>query len=192
MAYNSQQFLFCANARIRVNDVGVEPPKDFTTPFEASFKELGFIDEKGVQVDDAKTLTDIKSAQSFYPTMKMISDKKHTLQFNLQEWTKASVSLAFGGGKWVTDGGVAKFTPPDPSFLDNRQLVIDWTVNSYNWRWVVFKGIVSSNIQTSLAKTSEALLPITFEALGQSQMGGGTALPWAIYTDDPEFATAGA
>ena len=191
--YTSKHFKFCANARIRVAKVGAAVPTDFKTDYSVDWVELGYIDEKGVIIDDTKTMADIKSQQEFYPTAKMINERKHTLQFNLQEWTKDSVSLAFGGGTWSTVNGVNQYTPPDPSLVDNRQLALDWTVNGVHWRWVVTNGLVTSNTQTTLVKSAEALLPITFEALGSSSMGAAKsadALPWTIFNDDSGFAVA--
>ena len=183
--YDSKNLKFCANAKLFISPTGTALPATLGAEYPTPWVELGYIDEKGVQVDDARTLVDIKADQSIYTIAQLASEKKHTLTFNLQEWTPANFVFAFGGGSWATVTGINTYTPPDPSFMDNRQISFEWSVAGIHWRWVVYKGIVTSNIQSSLVKTAEALLPITFTALG-TQSGQ----PWGVSNDDPEFTVS--
>lgn len=183
--YDSENIVVAGSGQIRVAPPGTSFPSTFVSPtWDPAFVELGFTDTKGVVGNDQRTIADVNVWQSFYPALKIITERKFDFSFNLSEWTKDTFGLAFGGGSWTTAAGVAKYTPPDPGTIDVRTLVIDWQSQGFNFRWGIFKGLVDSNVQTTLTRSGEALLPVQFGVLGSA----GTP-PWVVYTDNPRFLT---
>lgn len=79
----------------------------------------------------------------------------------------------------ATVGAVYKYTPPVAGAIDERALGIDWIDGTRNYRLIIPKGIVSDNVEASLVKNKEALLPITF---GATTVDGGT--PYSILNND--------
>lgn len=186
MVYDSTNIVVAGSGQIRVAPVGTVCPTTFVTPaWDPAWVELGWTDEKGVTGNDQRTLNDVKVWQSIYAAYKIVTERKFEFTFNLEEWTKDSFALAYGGGAWTTTAGVSVYTPPAASFLDMRSLAVDFQSQGFNWRWHVSKGLVDSNVQTVLSRTGESLLPISFGVLGAT----GTA-PWEVYTDNPKFSAA--
>lgn len=176
-----------ANGRVRVSPVGTVAPQDFAaTPWHAGWVDLGRTDENGAQLTDSKTITDISVWQSLYPARKVVTARSFEVVFTLRDWTRSSVGLAFGGGTWEEVGtGVHLYHPPAPGTVDTRSLAVDWQDNGHNYRFLVFEGLVSGNVQTKLVRNAAADLPITFDAIGVDGQD-----PWQFFTDDPAFAAA--
>lgn len=174
-----------ANGRVRVAPVGTTAPTDFAASFPTGWVDLGRTDENGAQLTDSKTITDISVWQSLYPARKVITARSFEVVFTLRDWTRQSVGLAFGGGSWTETtptSNVWRYSPPDPGTVDTRTLAVDWQDNGHHYRFLVFEGLVSGNVQTKLVRNAAADLPITFDAIGVDGQD-----PWQFFTDDPAF-----
>lgn len=173
-----------ANGQVYAAPVGTVRPTDFTTPFPSAWINLGRTDDNGAQITDTKTIADIPVWQSLYPARKIITARAFEVVFTLRDWTRASFSLAFGGGTWVADTDVVSYHPPDPSVIDTRALCVDWQDNGHNYRFFVSEGLVTGNVQTKLVRNAAADLPITFDAIGIDGVD-----PWGFETDDEAFVS---
>lgn len=129
-------------------------------------------------------MKDIQAWQLFYPARKIVDQRTFKLVFDLLQWSKDTVKLAFGGGAITTTSGAGHFqyAPPDPSTLDTRALAIEWTDGSVHYRLIVPKGLVEDNVQSMLSRNEAAPLPIGFGVVGQAGVS-----PWYMLTDDPSF-----
>lgn len=181
------QIVVGANGSIAVAPVGTTAPTTPTAEIPAAAVDLGYADEDGLTFTDGKTLEPINVWQSFYPARQIVTEKESSVAFNLAQWNRDTVPLAFGGGS-VTEpeSGVYRFEPPEPGTIDERMAICTWVDGSRNYRLIVPRCIVSENVETNLTKSAAGLLPITLGVLGSE----GVA-PWYLLTDDPAFAPAG-
>jgi len=183
MVYDSNSIVVAGSGQIRVAPPGTAFPTTFISPvWDPAWVELGWTDEKGVVVNDQRTTNDINVWQSLYPALKIAASRKLDMTFNLVEWTRASFSLAFGGGTWTTTTGISSYVPPTAAAVDLRSVAVDFQSQGFNWRWGIYKGLIDANVQTSLTRTGEAILPCQFGILGAT-----TGSPWQVWTDNPAF-----
>ena len=187
MAIDTTKIRVGANGTVRVAPTGTAVPADFSADFAAGWVDLGTIDENGVTFEDGKTITDIMAWQLLYPARKIVASRTFKAMFVLREWTKATVSLAFGGGTWADTGtgvtSVHKYTPPDPHTIDTRMLAIDWTDNAITSRLVLNQGLVSGSVSSKVMRTGAVDLPIEFDVIGVD----GSA-PWYLSNNDLTFS----
>lgn len=185
MPNNSDEIVVGANGTVRVAPVGTTQPTNPTSSPVAAWIDLGYVNEDGATFTDSKDIEDINSWQSFYPTRKVVTGKEATISFALQQWNENSVPLAFGGGSVTNPSvGVWRYAPPDPSVIDYRALMLDWTDGSKHYRLIFPKGLVTEAVETQLVRTDSAELPITFAAVPATG-----ADPYILLTDDIAFSS---
>lgn len=188
MTKTPDEIVVGANGSIYVAPVGSAKPATIDDPLDAAFVELGYATEDGVTWTDGKTLESIRAWQSFYDLRRIVSAKEGMLAFALMQWNGFTVPLAFGGGE-ITESapgsGFFEYTPPDPSVIDERMLVVEWADGAKDYRLGFSKGMVSENVETNVVRTAEARLPITFALLGEEGVD-----PFFLQTNDPAFADA--
>ncbi len=182
-----QEITVGANGRILVADVGTAAPADISEAPSASWVELGYVSDEGVTFTVGKEIEDVNVWQSFYAVRRLMTAQSGALAFELAQFNRDTIPLAFGGGT-VTEvtPGAYRFTPPEPGPIDERALILEFEDGDKNYRIVVPKGMVTEDVETEINKAPNSLLPITFGVSGQE----GVA-PWYLDTDDPGFAPAG-
>lgn len=172
-----------ANGTIRVAPVGAAIPDHIDDPYGVDWVDLGYVDEDGVVVTEGKSIEPIKAWQSFYALRRIITERDLNVAFKLLQFAGPQVELAFGGGTVEARDAGYRYTPPAPSELDERALAVDWQDGDFAYRWVLLKGTVTENVETTLARTDAAKLPITFSLLGEDGVD-----PWFLDTNDESFA----
>jgi hypothetical protein len=188
MANDSDEILIGANGSIRVAPVGNTEPANIAAAWPAGWVDLGFASEDGVKVTDSKGLGQVDVWQSFYPARRFVTDRDMHAAFVLRQWNIPNVKLAFGGGtvtEDVADSGHFRYVPPDPEDLDEHALGIQWADGAKNYRLIIPRGIVTEDVETTLARSAPADLPITFGITAQDG-----DVPWFLLTDDPAFDPA--
>lgn len=186
MAKDPDQITVGANGTVRVAPVGTTEPADISASYDAAWVDLGYTTEDGVTFKDAKTQEPIKVWQSFYPVRRIITERDFTAVFSLQQFAGAQVEFAFGGGEVTEDSpGKFRFTPPDPSVIDERAMAVDWTDGEKNYRLIMPRGMVTEAVETKVVRTTNQELPITFSVNGSEDTD-----PWYLLTDDPAYAEA--
>ena len=180
---DADQLVVAGTGRVLAAPVGTAFPADVATAFGASWKDLGYTTDDGVQFTDGKSTDSFSPWQSFYAVRRWVTSRETNLAFTLAEWSYDSVPLAFGGGA-ITEptAGNYVYTPPDPGETDDRALAVEWVDDAKIYRVYVPVGNVSDNVESSFTKTGPSLLPITFGVLGTD----GSA-PWTLHTNDPSF-----
>ena len=115
---------------------------------------------------DTKTVNDIKAWQSFLPITSRVTDSSFTVGLEIMEWDANTLPLAFGGGA-ITEPTADhyKFTPADPSVLDERAMVLDIHDGTTIWRFVFPRGYQTGSLDTSFTRDEAAILPIEFKVL---------------------------
>lgn len=172
-----------ADGSILVAPVGTEPPAGITDPWGDGWVDLGYASDDGAKFTDSKTLTDIPVWQLFYPARKIISARDFNVDFALRQFDGETVKLGFGGGDIATIDGGFRYTPPSPSFIDERALGLEWLDGDKVFRLVLPKGLVTSNVETEVKRSAASDLPITFGVIGSD-----TDVPWYFDTNDESFA----
>lgn len=185
MANNSDEIVVGANGTVWVAATGSTQPTNPTSTPNASWVDLGYVNEDGATFTDSKDIEDINSWQSFYPTRKIVTGKEATLAFVLQQWNEATVPLAFGGGAVTQPSpGVWRYAPPDPSQIDYRALMLDWQDGSKHYRLIFPKGLVTEAVESQVVRSGAAELPITFAAVPATGDD-----PYILLTDDIAFSS---
>ncbi len=121
----------------------------------------------------------------------VVTDASASISFALRQWDKNTVPLAFGGGAITSVAaatGVAAhflYTPPAPEKIDQRACVVEWKVDTYTFRLIIPKVMVTESPDTNLNRTAPSDLPITLGVLGTDG-----ASPWTIRSDFPALNPA--
>lgn len=184
---DTDEIVVAANGSVFVAPLGSPLPAKISAPLSAAWKDLGFTSETGVDLIDAKTLVSIPVWQLFYPARRIVTGRDMSLKFVLRQWAHDQMKLGFGGGAVVQDAvGEYSYEPPDPEFIDERMMAVEWSENENNYRWIVRRGLVTDNVETKLTRTAAMDLPITFGIIGEADQK-----PWKFQTDDPSFVPVG-
>jgi len=183
MGRTTDDIVVGADGSIFVAPVGTEPPAGIAEPWGAGWTELGYTDENGFKFTDGKTIVDILVWQLFYPARKIITARDFTTDFALRQFDGETVKLGFGGGEITEpESGTFRYTPPAPSFIDERALGAEWLDGDKVFRLVLPKGLVTSNVSTEVVRTKSSDLPITFGIIGADGQD-----PWYFDTNDESF-----
>lgn len=185
---NATEVVIGANGRVLVAPVGTAPPIDSDGPLNAAFVDLGYASEDGASFTVSRDITEIEAWQSLSPLRRVVNSRAATIGIALRQWSRATVTFALGGGT-VTASGVApdieyKYVPPAPEVIDERALVLEWKDGAKDYRLYFPRGMVTDDVETTIARTEAADLPISFEAMEPA--GGGDL--FTLFTDDPAFA----
>lgn len=152
---------------------------------DAAFKPLGYTTPDGVKFGVTRSIKDIKGWQSFATLRKIVTEAAQKLTFNLMQFDQYTIPFAFGGGVISATGNGYKFTPPDPSELNEFALVLDIADGDVLHRIVVERGLPTDDIDTGFTREDAGALAIGFEALSASLSSAG----WAWYTDSDSFGS---
>ena len=187
MAQDPENLVVASGGSVYVAPVGTTAPTDPDGSVSASWNEVGLITEEGANFSRGITMEEIKSWQRRTAVRRMTTDEEITSSFTLQEWTGDNFALAMGGGEVTSvGGGIYKYEfPSGNDDLDERSLMIRWDDNGKSYQLVFERGSVTEAVETTLSRTSEAKLPISFKALASLDEG---TVGVELLTDDPAFA----
>lgn len=183
MALRPEQIIVAGTGNLYWAPEDTPMPTSLTGAIHSAFSELGYTTEDGAKFTDEKDTNDVRPWQSFYPVRTHITARSGMLEFSLLQWNQATVMLAFGGGAFTEPvPGEFRYTPPEPSELAIRAMVLDFVDGDRNYRFGIERGFVVSNTESTFAKSGPALLPITFRVLA-----AGENPPWTMDSDDPAY-----
>lgn len=183
---DSDELVVGGNGSIYTAPLGSTIPASIDVALDGDWTDLGYVTEDGVTWVDGKSMESIRAWQSFYDLRRIVTSKEGSLAFGLMQWNPDTVKLAFGGGSIDTAGAGYRYTPPDPSEVDERMMAVEWQDGDKDYRLIFPKGMVSENVETNIVRTAAGLLPITFALLGEDGVE-----PFILDTNDPAFAGAG-
>ena len=183
---DSAEIVIGGTGRIYAAPEGTPPPGFLTDTLDGAFADLGYTTDDGAKFTDGKTTNNIRPWQSFYPVRVHVTEREATLEFTLLQWNVDTIPLAFGGGGFVEPrSGEYRYIPPAPEALAINALVLDIEDGIRSFRISIPRGFVTSNTESTFAKSGPALLPITFTILAN-----GDDAPWTIDSDDPSWTPA--
>lgn len=186
MPKTTSEIVVGANGTVRVASTATARPADISVAYAAGWKDLGYTDENGITLKDAKTIIDIPVWQLFYPGRKIVGSRAFTASQVLRQFSGDQVELAFGGATVVEDSaGKFSIHPPAAETLSIVQYSVEWLDGSHKYRWFLPACIVEDDVEFKVARTSATDLPITLGVVGSDG-----AEPWFGQTDDPSFINA--
>lgn len=186
MSLDADNIVVGGTGRIYVAPTGTALPSHLSDTLHAAFVDTGFTTADGVKFTDSKNVNKIRPWQSFYPARIHVIERDAKAEFTMMEWKEGTLILAFGGGG-VTQPfpGEYRYHPPSPETIDERAMVIDVVDGDDEFRFVIPRGFVSSNTESTFAKSGPALLPITFEVIASDD-----ADPWTLDSNDVALTPA--
>ncbi len=194
MAQSTDAIMIAGNGSVFVAPVGSTLPVTPVSALDAAFIDLGYVTEDGATFRRNRTTEPISAWQSFNALKHIVTEVEDEVEFVLSQWDINTVPLAFGGGAIVATAlavgppivpAYYTYAPPDPEDLDERALVLEWAYDTYNYRVIVPRIMVTSGVESQLARSQASDLPITAAVLATDG-----AAPWTLVTDHPDFAAA--
>jgi len=184
MTTNANNILVGTTGTVSVAPTGTTGPTTTSTALAAGFVDLGFLTEEGFTFTESKDIADILVWQSFYPARRLVTGRSVQVSFSLREWKTDTIEFALGG----TVTGSApnwKYTPPTPSDIGEKSLVIDWQDGTRYFRLYFPTGIVTEAVESNFTRTDSSVLPVTFSGLDP----GGSVSIYTLFTNDTSFSS---
>lgn len=164
--------------------VGTAAPADATSALAAAWTDLGFTTEDGTSFTTDPAFEEVRSHQSDYPTRLLKTGDSAVAAATLQEFNRAGLIQAFGGGTVTTvSAGQYRYDPPGPGQSTPTAVILEWVDGTARFRLVMPKARARSGVELGLAKTSEAGLPVSLSAEGQAGQS-----PWYLLSNAPALA----
>ena len=182
---NSNQILVGLTGLVAVAPVGTAAPTTTSGALNASFKELGYLGDDGFTFTESKDIADINVWQSFYAARKLITGRTVQVEFGLREWMDDTLSFALGGATVTPGHPNHAVTPPSPSTVDYRALVVEWQDGQRYYRLYFPKGLATAEVSPQFTRTDAAILPITFMGVDP---GVGQNI-YTLFTNDVAFSS---
>lgn len=185
MALDTDEILVGANGSIHVAPVGSTMPTTADATLTTPWVHLGYASEDGVRWRDSMSVNDRMGWQSFYPLRKIVESRSNTIGFDLVQWNKNTLGLALGGPtvtEPVSASGDFQIDPPSPETVDERAVVVQWTDGTRAYALLYWRAVLVGDIETMLARSESAVLPIELEALPAS-----TNPVYRLLTNDAAF-----
>lgn len=149
----------------------------------AGWKDHGYTTVEGVRFSFARESTDLEAWQSFDPVRTLITKVPKTVSFDLLQWNQFTIQLALGGGTVTGADPNYEYSPPDPSFVDDRALIIEGTDDDKTYRFCYRKALNKSGIDFAMVRTNASPLAITMSILAADN----DADPFIIQSNDDNF-----
>jgi hypothetical protein len=163
--------------RIYTAPVGTAYPTDAATTPAGTWVDLGYASIDGVTVKSAGDIKDVEVWQSLYPARKVKVKQSFDIKFALVQWNTKNLELAFGGGAVATQGTGTKFTPPAPSFIDERSFLVEVDDGSNVMRIAIDRGIAMLDSDVVFKKDQAATMGMTVSAIAYA----GSGVPWGFH-----------
>ena len=163
-------------------------------PLGVGYEDLGYQSSDGVTFSVTPNVENIDAWQSATPVRKIVTARTLTLGFTALQWNVSTFAAAYGGGEWseITapappDPGVYRYDPPaDEDDLVDYVAVVEFVDGEKNYRLVVKQGNITESVETNLARSGAAVIPITVEAITPD----GDDRSWYLLSNDPAVAPA--
>lgn len=180
-----EQILVGADGTIRVAPVGTAAPADEAAAPGAGWVDLGYSSEDGATLRVTKDVATINVWQLAAPARYVMRARGVEVETTLLQWNRETFEVGVGGGTASTPtAGHHKFEIDSVPAVDERAFMLDWE-DTYKYRFVIPRGMVTSNLESALRRAEGAPIPLTFAAMGSDV----SAIAYLL-TDDPLFAPA--
>ena len=154
---------------------GTPLPTDLA-PLAAPWTDVGYCDEDGVTFTFSREQEEVNAWQSAEPVRVLVTSEPKTIAFNLLEFDRDSILLAFRGGQFTGAAAPYVYTPPDSGTTDVRALVIDGKDGASTFRFAFPRVSLSGDVEWQLVRTDALKLTMEFSVLA-------SATKWEIVSD---------
>lgn len=176
----AEALVVAGNATVYVAPPGTALPDTEDETLDPDFVELGFTTLDGIQFANTRTVEGVRAHQRFRPIRYIVTEQDSTTSFSLMQWDADTVPLAFGGGE-VTEPtpGTYRYDPPSAETIDERSVILDLFDGEEIWRFVLARCMVTSDVEATFGRTTNADLAIT---LGVMEPSGDDSV-WYVLTN---------
>ncbi len=182
----ASEILVGASGAVNVAPTGTPLPTAVAPALNAAFVDYGLITEDGVTFDPSMEQEVLRSWQVLGRVRTIVTQRDFQLTFALQQWNELTLPFALGGGTVVKTTGPPvyyTYSPTETQVRDVRAMVVTWLDGTRAYRLVMPEVEVTDLASFTLAKTAEAALGVTVNAIS----GAAAGYTWKIITDDTNF-----
>lgn len=146
--------------------------------------DAGYTSDDGVTISLSRDQEEINAWQAVDPVRVLVTAEPKTITFELLEFDRESIALAFRGGTWTgVDPGPYVYEPPIAGAQDVRAMLIDGVDGDNSFRLSYPRVQLQGDVEFSLVRTDAVRLPLEFAVLASTP-------PWSIVGDLPGFSAA--
>lgn len=178
---DAQNVVVAGTGAVYVAPEGTALPTTLTDPL-SPWLDIGYISEDGVTFTFAREQEDVMAWQVSTPVRVLVTNEPITIEYELEQFDRDTVLLAFRGGDFAGTAAPYTYTPPDAGSSDVRALTIDAVDGDYTFRFTFPRVQISDDVTTQLVRSDIMRLPLTFSVLAADTK-------WGIISDHPSFGT---
>jgi hypothetical protein len=184
MALEPQHVVVAGTGAVYVAPENTPLPPDLAA-LAAPWEDVGYIGEDGTQFTFSREQEEINAWQSADPVRVLVTNEPKTIGFELLEFDRASLLLAFRGGSFSGSAAPYTYTPPDAGTTDVRAMVIDGQDGAQTFRFAFPRVQLQGDLEFSLVRTDATRLAMEFAVLASAEK-------WSLISDLPGFEDTGA
>jgi len=181
---NAQDVVVAGTGAVYVAPEGTALPDDLAA-LASPWTDVGFVSEDGVQFTFSREQEDVNAWQVSTPVRVLVTNEPISIAYELIQFDRLTVQLAFRGGDFTGSAAPYTYTPPDAGTSDVRALAIDAVDGDYEFRFAFPRVQLSEDVEFSLVRSDAVRLPLTFSVLAAPEK-------WQIVSDHPGFGAAAA
>ena len=183
MALEATHVVVAGTGALWVAPEGTTLPLDLA-PLASPWEDVGFVSEDGVVFTFSREQEEVNAWQSAEPVRILITNEPKTIEFDLLEFDRVSLLLAFRGGSFAGSASPWTYTPPDAGASDVRAVTIDGKDGAQSFRFCFPRAQLSGDLEFSLLRTDAVTLSMELSVLA-------SATKWKIISDLPGFSLTG-
>jgi hypothetical protein len=164
------------------------------TPFPAweiepatPWMELGYVTTDGITATYGREVTEIYAMQSSDPVRIISTRTPKTIGFAMMQQGRDQLILAMGGGSYALEAAetdVFRYTPPDPSAIDERAMLVEMIDGLYTYRWEYPRVQNREGVEQKLVREDATTFPVVMQILTPVD----ASAPFEMVTNDPAYA----
>ncbi|MEU2724077.1 hypothetical protein [Streptomyces smyrnaeus] len=187
MAVNADNVRVGLNGNVYVAPKGTAAPTDLTTAWGAAWKDLGYLNDDGVEMEYSTDVEDIMAWQSLSPVRRVLTSVDMTLAFTAIELRADAMTLYFPDSTIteVTAGTVYKLDIPSAPGSAEMAFGFEWVDDTIINRVIIPRGEVTDRESVNFQRGEPVGLGMTVSAYASSSPELATWL-----SNDPSWATA--
>lgn len=164
---DASELVVAGTGSLWVAPVGTSFPAEITdTPALPDWTALGYTDEDGVEFSFDRSSKDIPGWQSQEALRSIITSIPKQFSCKLMQWNADTLLLAMGGGT-ITEpsAGTALYEPPEPSYVDERAVIIEGVDGDNTVRFFFRRCTIAEALEFSFVREDPTMLPVTMKVL---------------------------
>jgi hypothetical protein len=160
---------------------GTTLPADLAA-LAAPWADIGYVTEDGVTFTFSREQEDVNAWQSAEPIRVLVTNEPKTIAFDMLEFDRDAILLAFRGGSFAGASAPYTYTPPDAGVSDVRAMVIDGKDGASTFRFAFPRVSLSGDVEFQLLRTDALKLTTEFSVLA-------SVTKWKLISDLVGFGT---